>query len=248
MLIEMTLSSERTVEEISARASSSLRELGFGAHETAVILALNQLETASVADLSTETGIHHANLYAVLDSLIGRGLVVLHSGRPKKYQFAPLSHVREMISSKLDQLLEDLQTLQDTRESKGVIPSLIYTIRGSVDVLAKMLAMIDRAKESIFIVAPDLSELGMPVIEHLRNAQNRGVKIRAIFGRAPHDVDLKIQYRIKEDTLAIDIVIDSIEALISMPDLTVCGWADNALISMQLEGFLQQSWKLSRKE
>ena len=49
----MTLSSEKTAEEISARASSSLRELGFGAHETAVILALNQLESATVADLGT---------------------------------------------------------------------------------------------------------------------------------------------------------------------------------------------------
>ena len=244
----MTLSSEKTVEEISTRASSSLRELGFGAHETAVILALNQLETASVAEISTETGIHHANLYAVLDLLIGRGLVVLHSGRPKKYQFAPLTHVKEMMASKVDQLLDDLQALQDTRESKGVMPSLIYTIRGNVDVLTKMLAMIDRAKEAIFLVAPDISELGMPVIEHLREAQNRGVKIRAILRKPPHDIDIKIQYRIKKDTLAIDVVIDSIEALISMPDLSVCGWADNALISMQLEGFLQQSWELSRKE
>ncbi len=243
----MTLSSEKNAEEISSRANLSLRELGFGAHETAVILALNQLESASVADLSTETGIHHANLYAVLDALVGRGLVVLLSGRPKIYQFAPLSHVKEMFSLKLEQLLHDLQKLQDSRESKKVIPSLIYTIRGSADVLAKMLAMIGRAKDTIFLVAPDLESLGITVLEYLRNAQMRGVKIQAIFGKRPEDADLKIQYRIKEDTLAIDVVIDSIESLISMPDLTVCGWADNALISMQLEGFLQQSWKLSRK-
>jgi len=144
--------------------------------------------------------------------------------------------------------LHDLQKLQDTRESTGVIPSLIYTIRGSADVLAKMLAMIDRAKETIFIVAPDLDTLGMTVLEYLRKAQTRGVDIRAILGKKPEEAELKIQYRIKEDTLAIDIVIDSIEALISMPDLTVCGWADNALISMQLEGFLEQSWELTRKE
>jgi len=244
----MTLSSEKTAEEISVRASSSLRELGFGVHETAVILALNQLESASVADLSTETGIHHANLYAVLDSLVGRGLVVLLSGRPKTYQFSPLVHVKEMFSTKLNQLLHDLQKLQDTRQITGVIPSLIYTIRGSADVLAKMLAMIERAKESIFIVAPDLDDFGMTVLEYLRKAKTRGVKIRAILGKTPGEADFKIQYRIKEDTLAVDVVIDSIEALIAMPNLTVCGWADNALISMQLEGFLQQSWKLSRKE
>ncbi len=243
----MTLSSEKTADEINVRASSSLRELGFGVHETAVILALNQLESASVADLSTETGIHHANLYAVLDALVGRGLVVLLSGRPKIYQLSPLAHVKEMFSSKLDQLLHDLKTIQDSRESKKVIASLIYTIRGSADVLAKMLAMISRAEETIFLVAPDLDSLGMTILEYLREAQTRGVKIQAILGKRPEDANLQIQYRIKEDTLAVDVVIDSIESLISMPDLTVCGWADNALISMQLEGFLQQSWKLSRK-
>jgi sugar-specific transcriptional regulator TrmB len=244
----MTLSSEKIVDEVSARASSFLRELGFGAHETAVILALNNQESATVADLYSETGIHHANLYAVLNSLIGRGIVVLHQGRPKIYQFAPLSHVEEMLSSKIEQLIQDLKTLQESRKTRDILPALIYTIRGSADVLAKMLAMINRAEEAIFLVAPDLHSLGQIVHEHLHQAQTRGVKIHAILGKNPDKTQLNIRYRIKRNTLAIDLVIDSIEALISMPDLSVCGWADNALISMQLEGFLQQSWELAKKE
>ena len=244
----MTLSSEQNADESNARASSVLRELGFGAHETAVILALNNQESATVADLYSETGIHHANLYAVLDSLIGRGLVVLHQGRPKVYQFAPLAHVKEMFSSKTEQLIEDLKTLQESRKTNDILSALIYTIRGSTDVLAKMLAMISRAENTIFLVAPDLDSLGMLVHEHLRQAQENRVSIRAILGKKPNRAQLRIQYRIKKDTLAIDLVIDSIEALISMPDLSVCGWADNALISMQLEGFLQQSWELTKKE
>jgi len=244
----MTFSSENNADEIGTRASSFLRDFGFGAHETAVILALNNQESATVAELHAETGIHHANLYAVLDSLIGRGLVVLNQGRPKIYQFAPLAHVSEMFSSKIEQLLQDLKTLQESRKIKDILPALIYTIRGSADVLAKMLAMMDRAEKRIFLVAPDLDSLGMMVHEHLQQALERGVKIRAILGKKPDKTQLRIHYRIKRDTLAIDLVIDSIEALISMPDLSVCGWADNALISMQLEGFLQQSWELAKKE
>ncbi|TFG31357.1 hypothetical protein EU527_12650 [Candidatus Thorarchaeota archaeon] len=244
----MTLSAEKITDEISIRAGSTLRELGFGAHESAVILALNRLESASVADLSSETGIHHANLYTVLDSLVGKGLVVLIDGRPKMYQFSPLAHIEEMFSTKLDQLIQDLRLLQQSRESQSILPALIYTIRGSADVLSKMHAMINRAEKTIFLVAPDLEKFGLMMIEALRTAQKRGVKIRAILGRRPMQKELKIQYRIKEDTLAIDLVIDSIEALISMPDLSVSGWADNPLISMQLEGFLQQSWEMLRKE
>jgi hypothetical protein len=111
-----------------------------------------------------------------------------------------------------------------------------------------MLAMINRAEKAIFLVVPDLDSLGLAFHEHLQHAQARGVKIHAILGKNPENTQLDIRYRIKRNTLAIDLVIDSIEALISMPDLSVCGWADNALISMQLEGFLQQSWELAKKE
>jgi sugar-specific transcriptional regulator TrmB len=243
----MNLTSLKTADEITTRAGTTLRELGFGAHETAVILALNMKESATVSDLADETGIHHANLYLVLDALVGKGYVVLQEGRPKVYQFAPLSHLKETLISKLKQLFEDLMKLQESRTSTSAVPALIYTIRGNTDVMSKMLSMISRAGETILLVAPKLEDFGEGVISSLEEASGRGVKIRAILGvksnlKLPH-----FQQRIKEDTLAIDIVIDSEEALISMPDLSVCGWADNPLISMQLEGFLEQTWQMSKK-
>jgi sugar-specific transcriptional regulator TrmB len=107
--------------------------------------------------------------------------------------------------------------------------------------------MISRAKETILIVTPKLDDFGEGVITALDEAAARGVVIRSILGIKSNLDFPNFQQRIKEDTLAIDIVIDSEEALISMPDLSVCGWADNPLISMQLEGFLEQTWQMSRK-
>jgi sugar-specific transcriptional regulator TrmB len=242
----MNLTSLKTADKITNRAGTTLRELGFGAHETAVILALNMTESATVSDLADETGIHHANLYSVLDALVGKGYVVLQQGRPKVYQFAPLSHLKETLTSKLGQLFEDLTKLQETRASSTAIPALIYTIRGNNDVMSKMLSMISRAEDTILLVAPKLEDFGEGVLAALNEAAKRGVQIRSILGTKS---DLKIpnfQQRIK-DTQAIDIVIDSEEALISMPDLSVCGWADNPLISIQLEGFLEQTWQMSKK-
>ena len=246
-MTKMNLSSLKTADEVTSRAGITLRDLGFGAHETAVILALNARECATVSDLSDETGIHHANLYSVLDALVGKGFVVLQEGRPKVYQFAPLSHLKEALPSKLKQLFEDLLKLQESRVSTTAIPALIYTIRGYSDVVSKMLSMISRAKDTILLVAPELDDFGEGVIAALEEAASRGVKIRSILGTKS---DLKIpnfQQRIKVDTLAIDVVTDSEEALISMPDLSVCCWADNPLISMQLEGFLEQTWQMSKK-
>jgi sugar-specific transcriptional regulator TrmB len=246
-MTKMNLSSLKTADEITTRAGIALRELGFGAHETAVILALNTRESATVSDLADETGIHHANLYAVLDVLVGKGFVVVQQGRPKVYQFAPLSHLKETLTSKLKQLFEDLMKLQETRTSTTAVPALIYTIRGNSDVMSKMLSMISRAENTILLVAPKLEDFGEGVLLAIEEAANRGVKIRSILGTKSDFRISNFQQRIKEDTLAIDIVTDSEEALISMPDLSVCGWADNPLISMQLEGFLEQTWQMSKK-
>ena len=107
--------------------------------------------------------------------------------------------------------------------------------------------MIARAEDTILLVAPKLDDFGEGVIAALEEAAGRGVKIRSILGIG-RDLNIQnFQQRIKEDTLAIDVVIDSEEALISMPDLSVCGWTDNPLISMQLEGFLEQTWQMSKK-
>ena len=246
-MTKMNLSSLKTADEVTSRAGTALRDLGFGAHETAVILALNTRDCATVSDLADETGIHHANLYSILDALVGKGFVVLQQGRPKVYQFAPLSHLKETLTSKLKLLFEDLMKLQESRASTVAVPALIYTIRGNNDVMSKTLSMIARAEDTILIVAQKLDDFGEGVIAAIEDAAGRGVKIRSILGT---ESDLKIrnfQQRIKEDTLAIDVVIDSEEALISMPDLSVCGWTDNPLISMQLEGFLEQTWQMSKK-
>ncbi|MDF1540403.1 MAG: helix-turn-helix domain-containing protein [Candidatus Thorarchaeota archaeon] len=231
---------------ITNRAMAVLRDLGFGAHEASVIIALNQMASATVSDLHTQTGIHHANLYAVLDGLIARGFVVSHEGRPKVYQFAPLKHLKDSMNIKLEQLMEDLTQLQEERSSVGAMPALIYTIRGSGDVRTKMLSMIGQAKERLLLSCQSITMLGEDIINALIEAKKRKVTIRAILGKPNELKHLKLQQRIKEDTLAINLIMDGLEALISMPDFSVCGWADNALISLQFEGFLEQTWNIAR--
>lgn len=242
----MTLASEERIEHVSSRAGSILRELGFGAHETSVILALNQIESTSVADLSSATGIHHANLYSVLEGLVSRGLVIEHEGRPRKFEFAPLSHMNDLLITKLDQLIHDLERIQSERESKEALPTLIYTIRGRPVIESKIQGMVSRAKERILLASPSMDVFGEPIHMTLSNASDRGVDIRLILSQEAKNLGYKAHQRVREESQAINLVIDGEEALISMPDLSVCGWANNALISLQLEDFLEQTWKMSR--
>jgi len=242
----MSLSNEKKLDMLTNRAMTVLRDLGFGAHEASVIIALNQVASVTVSDLHNLTGIHHANLYAVLDGLIARGFVVSHEGRPKVYQFAPLKHLKDSLNIKLEQLIEDLTELQEERSTEGAMPALIYTIRGSSDVKAKMLNMIGQAEVRLLLSCQNIELLGEEIINALVDARKRKIAIRAILGTPNKLSELKLQQRIKEETLAINLIMDGSEALIAMPDLSVCGWADNALIALQFEGFLQQTWNIAR--
>lgn len=243
----MATSGTKEVEAISNRVVDLLRELGFGAHESALIVALNQKTSCTVAELSSMTGIHHANLYSVLEGLSARGLVVPTEGRPRVYAFAPLSIFEELFSTKVKQVAKGLERLREERKQAGTVPSLVYTIRGKTDVHAKMSGMLSKAKQRIILVCPDIDMLGTEIIDSLKDASGRSVKIRAICGNSPKEIGFDIEQRIKEDTMAIDLIIDGKEALISMPDMSVCGWADNVLISRQLENFLEQTWNLARR-
>ena len=242
----MSLASDSSISIVENRVTEVLRDLGFGVHETSVIIALNQLTSATVSDLHSTTGIHHANLYSVLDGLIARGLVVSNEGRPREYQFAPLNHLEDFLSTRVNELIEGLRRIQEERATQGAIPALIYTIRGQQDVVSKILSMINHAENRILLVGPDLLALGTTVIDAIKEAAHHGVQIRAILGTKSETLDKMVQQRIKEDALAINLVTDGKEAMIAVPDLSVCGWADNALISLQFEGFLEQTWKNAR--
>jgi hypothetical protein len=110
-----------------------------------------------------------------------------------------------------------------------------------------MLRMLGNSKNRIMIAAPSLLELGDSVIGALQLASERRVVIRAIFGTKSTTHGFDIQQHIRDDTMAINLVVDGEEALISMPDLSVCGWVDNPLISLQLESFLEQTWRTTNE-
>jgi sugar-specific transcriptional regulator TrmB len=235
-----------TASEHIHRAGVILRDLGYGVHESQVILSLCQVDVATVSDLSNATKIHHANLYAVLSSLEDKGIVIGSEGRPKVFQLAPLSHLKDSLTTKVSQLIKDMKIIQSERRSQELVPTLIYTIRGRDDVEAKILSMLSKVKERAIIVSPNVELLGDAIFRSILNAAERNVTVKMILGEKPEHLKLNAEIRIKEETHAIDLVVDCLESLISMPDLSVCGYADNELISLQLEEFLEQTWNLAK--
>ena len=106
--------------------------------------------------------------------------------------------------------------------------------------------MLSKVKERAIIVSPNVELLGDAIFRSILNAAERNVTVKMILGEKPEHLKLNAEIRIKEETHAIDLVVDCLESLISMPDLSVCGYADNELISLQLEEFLEQTWNLAK--
>ncbi len=231
----------------AARAAEILRELGFGIHETAIILALNRLGSSTVGSLSDATGIHQANLYNVLDGLMNRGLVVQIKKRPKTFDFAPLGHLRDLLMGKIDQLIMSLEQIQNEGDSRIEVPALIYTLKGNTDVQAKIISMIGNANKEILLVVPDINEMNPAITDALHKASKRKVRIRIVHSGKPLKLGFRVAQRIKKQVMGVDLVVDRSVALLAMPDLSICGWADIPMIAYQLQEFLEQTWKLSRE-
>lgn len=242
----MTMMDTQRFQELGTRTNALLRELGFGFHEAMVIIALSQVESSAVSDLSTVTGIHHANLYSVLDGLVAKGIVMAHEGRPKVYEIAPLNHFRDLLTSRVDRVVEDLELIQSQSKREVAVPTLIFTISGKLDVEMKILGMMAKAKGKILLSAPNMPQLGGSINAALIDAADRDVEVRLILTE-PVQTDSSFEQRIKRNTHAVNLVVDREEALIAMPDLSVCGFADNTLIALQLEDYLEQTWNMARK-
>ncbi len=228
-------------------AEEILRRFGFGLHETAVILALNRFGASTVANLAEVTGYHQANLYPVLEGLVQRGIVVRTDERPKRYEFVPLSHFRDLLVGKVDQLLQSLEELQKQRECTKETPTLIYTLKGELEVRSKIVSMIRHAKQDVLMVAPRLSKIHTTILDELRAASKRKVRVRVVHGGRPLKLPSRVKQRIKKQITAVDLVVDGSQALLAMPDLSICGWAENPMIALQLREFLEQTWKLAHE-
>ena len=71
----------------------------------------------------------------------------------------------------------------------------------------------------------------------ISNALKRGVRVKVIAEpstRVPEGVEVVR----KPDLLATDVIVDSKQALIASPDLSICGYTDNPFLSSHFEYFL----------
>ena len=149
-----------------------LRALGFTAYEARAYLTLCQASPATAYEVSKVSGLAKANIYTALEGLAHKGAVQPVSEEPVKFVPVEPSRMLGQIAKATDSRCKDLSEKLSRVERVGGT-QYVWTINGEENIQLQMDEMIDRARQHIWIKAPE--ELLDRHIVTLRRAAKRGV-------------------------------------------------------------------------
>lgn len=92
----------------------NLIKLGFSVKEVSIYMALLEIGTGNVSDITRRAGVSRTNGYNILGSLVSKGLVSI-SGKEPKQEYAAESpeHIINYLKDKQQQLAKQLQAAQE---------------------------------------------------------------------------------------------------------------------------------------
>lgn len=148
------------------------RKLGFTEYEAKAYLTLCQASPATAYEVSKIAGLAKANVYTALEGLAQRGAVQPVSEAPVKYVPVQPSRLLGQIAKSTTARCKELAGKLDRMQLVGGT-DYVWMINGDENIHIKIGEMIDRARQHIWIKAPE--QLLERHIVPLRRAAKRGV-------------------------------------------------------------------------
>ena len=220
-----------------------LMDFGLTSYEAKAYVAVAGLGPSEPKKVAEDARIPYPSAYTALKALHSKGWVDQVVKKPLTYRAKKPASVEAMLSSKLEDTFKELQKLYRTEPAEEA--ELVYTLRGSAKVLAKVYELLRSAKESAVIVAPPMGLEDAKLIELLASAMERGVRVRAISdeeaqGLLPPGVEMRTGSQV-----AFDLLVDDKVALIGLPDHSACGGIDSPAVASHFKQFLELLWSTS---
>jgi sugar-specific transcriptional regulator TrmB len=222
---------------------AELKDFGLTSYEAKAYSSLASLGPSEPKMVASDARIPYPSAYTALKSLESKGWAERIVKKPITYRAKRPSNVKAMISSRLDDTFKELQRIYRSEPAEAA--ELVYTLRGSDSVLAKVHEMLRGAKESIVVVAPALGLGDAKSVELLGEAVDRGLSVRAICDEEaaellPQGVEIRTGSQV-----AFDLLVDDKTALIGLPDHSACGWIDSPAVASHFKQFLELLWSTS---
>lgn len=172
-------------DRLSPRILDTLRQLGLTEYGAKCYVALLSLKDAEASSIAEAAEVPRTKVYATLKDLADDGWVVAQGGRPVRYKpIAPderIARAEKRIAEDAEAATRELQA----RFSLGaqMVPMSAYMLRGRASIDAKTADLLHRAREELllnlgFLLPGEERQL----IEGLRSARERGVRIRLLLG------------------------------------------------------------------
>ncbi len=232
-LLEGGIDFEKEYENVSR----TLESIGLSSYEAKGYIALVAHGHGSAEMIAETAHIPRTSAYKVLQSLVTKGFAISTRGRPTIFKPEPPAKIKEKVIERLGESFEKLDLMHEILRDKGE-PQLVYTVAGKARVMGKIGEMLDTATGGVTIATPAFFEIREKLAKKIENAMKRGVLIQLITEpgqKVPEGA--KVYYR--KGLIATDIIADGERAMIAAPDLTACGFTDNAALAAHLDAFLQ---------
>lgn len=228
----VTMATERTLKV--------LRGLGLTEYEAKTYVSLTSLVSATPRDVAGLAGIPYPSAYDALEALTKKGWVEVAFGKPRRYRARSPELIEKDSIAAVRDVFSELKKLYESSREKGEKPEIIYTITGKMRVIKKIEEMLQRAEKEVIMVLPNYKELHLNAV--LNSLIAKGIKIKLIT-EPTSTFPEKAEVKFRKPILAVDILVDGIEAMISLPDYSVCGWVENPTIAKHFKEFLELLWK-----
>ncbi len=219
------------------RATRTLESIGLSSYEARGYIALVAHGYGSAETIAETAKIPRTSAYKVLQALCQKGFAISTRGRPTIFKPEAPSKVKNRVMEHLEETFTKLDLLHEVLRDKGE-PQLVYTITAKARVLEKIGELLDKASESFIVSTPTFSEIRESLGKKIEHSRDRGIRFTVITEpgqKIPEGAT--VVYR--KGLIATDVIVDGSSALIASPDLSACGYTDNASLAKHLEHFLE---------
>jgi len=249
---------------ISDKTRKSLDKIGLTSYEIRTFSSLLKAGELTASDLSQKSGVPYSKIYEVLGSLEEKGWVGSDDSRPTKYLAKSPATALETTKQRFDSEFKDhqnvvLNELIPLYEKSGTSERPdIWVLSGNVNIISKILEMIDSCKNEVMIAVPRASEdLVKQALPKLRLLHDKGVEITILISDSLDKESLKAISRVatvkvKKGLFGGGIISDKRYVVILLgPELSdststdiVAIWADHA----GLAGFAREYFEYLLKD
>ncbi|WP_101296047.1 TrmB family transcriptional regulator [Halegenticoccus soli] len=198
------------------RAVETLQQLGLKEYESKCFVALAQLSKGTAKEISEISEVPRTRVYDAIRVLETKGLVEVQHSNPQQFRAVSIAEAAETLrqeyESRTETLVEAINGLEPTlSDSEQEVTHEVWALSGSTPIGNRTQQLITAADSEIILVIGHADIVTDPLIDHLREAHERGISV--IVGTTTEQVRNQLQ----EALPAVKVFVSQLGWLESSP-------------------------------